>query len=100
MRGWAVTNGWQFFHRQQQPDGTPRKLMDVRLINSAGWMAGTPMSAGLATAYAEFRASIAHQDLLRGLVTTPERSVDARHLPDITNDRASAARCGTPAELR
>lgn len=72
--------------------------MDVGLINSAGWMASTPMSAGLEAAYAEFRAGIAHQDMLRGLVTMPERSVDARHLPDITNDQASAARCGTPAE--
>ena len=40
-----------------QPDGTPRKLMDVGLINQAGWKASTPMSTGLATAYAEFKAS-------------------------------------------
>ena len=40
-----------------QPDGTPRKLMDVGLINAAGWRASTPLKAGLATAYAEFRAS-------------------------------------------
>jgi GDP-L-fucose synthase len=40
-----------------KPDGTPRKLMDVGLINAAGWKASTPMEAGLATAYAEFKAS-------------------------------------------
>ena len=40
-----------------QPDGTPRKLMDVGLINAAGWRASTPLDAGLATAYAEFQAS-------------------------------------------
>ena len=39
-----------------KPDGTPRKLMDVGLINSAGWKASTPFEAGLATAYAEFKA--------------------------------------------
>jgi GDP-L-fucose synthase len=37
-----------------KPDGTPRKLMDVGLINQAGWRARTPMATGLQTAYAEF----------------------------------------------
>jgi GDP-L-fucose synthase len=37
-----------------KPDGTPRKLMDVGLINSAGWKASTALEAGLQTAYAEF----------------------------------------------
>jgi GDP-L-fucose synthase len=39
-----------------KPDGTPRKLMDVGLINRAGWKASTPLEAGLRTAYAEFAA--------------------------------------------
>ena len=43
-----------------QPDGTPRKLMDVGLINSAGWQASTQLDDGLATAYAEFKASSAN----------------------------------------
>ena len=37
-----------------KPDGTPRKLMDVGLINAAGWTASTALQSGLATAYAEF----------------------------------------------
>lgn len=37
-----------------KPDGTPRKLMDVGLVNRAGWHARTPMVAGLHSAYAEF----------------------------------------------
>ena len=39
-----------------KPDGTPRKLMDVDLINRAGWKASTPLGAGLRSAYAEFAA--------------------------------------------
>ena len=37
-----------------KPDGTPRKLMDVGLINRAGWQASTALEAGLGVAYAEF----------------------------------------------
>ncbi len=40
-----------------KPDGTPRKLMDVKLINTAGWQASTVLEAGLLTAYNEFKAS-------------------------------------------
>jgi len=39
-----------------KPDGTPRKLMDVGLLASAGWKATTPLEQGLAQAYADFRA--------------------------------------------
>lgn len=42
-----------------KPDGTPRKLMDVGVLAAAGWKARTPLAAGLASAYAEFRASLA-----------------------------------------
>jgi len=41
-----------------KPDGTPRKLMDVGLINAQGWKASTPLAVGLAAAYAEFKTSI------------------------------------------
>ena len=40
-----------------KPDGTPRKLMDVGLMRAAGWVATTPLDAGLAVAYAEFARS-------------------------------------------
>ncbi len=39
-----------------KPDGTPRKLMDVGLINRAGWKASTTLEDGLRRAYAEFAA--------------------------------------------
>lgn len=42
-----------------KPDGTPRKLMDVGVLNAAGWKARTPLVAGLAAAYAEFCGSLA-----------------------------------------
>ncbi len=38
-----------------KPDGTPRKLLDVGLINRAGWVARTALADGLQVAYAEFR---------------------------------------------
>ena len=38
-----------------KPDGTPRKLMDVGVLNSAGWRACTLLTSGLRDAYAEFR---------------------------------------------
>ena len=40
-----------------KPDGTPRKLMDVGLLNSVGWKASTALDQGLKTAYAEFVTS-------------------------------------------
>jgi GDP-L-fucose synthase len=40
-----------------KPDGTPRKLMDVGLLNAAGWKARTGLAQGLRSAYAEFAAA-------------------------------------------
>jgi GDP-L-fucose synthase len=40
-----------------KPDGTPRKLMDVGLLSSAGWTAKTGFVQGLGVAYAEFLAT-------------------------------------------
>jgi len=40
-----------------KPDGTPRKLMDVGLLNGAGWRASTALVDGLARAYSEFAAA-------------------------------------------
>ena len=40
-----------------QPDGTPRKLMDVGRLRAAGWQAQTGLEAGLRAAYADFLRS-------------------------------------------
>jgi GDP-L-fucose synthase len=40
-----------------KPDGTPRKLMDVGLLNGVGWKASTELEAGLRAAYVEFARS-------------------------------------------
>jgi len=39
-----------------QPDGAPRKLLDVSRINALGWRASTPLRDGLARMYADFQA--------------------------------------------
>ena len=49
-----------------KPDGTPRKLLDVRLLNASGWRAGTGLRTGLKAAYADF---LAHEPA--GLPSTP-----------------------------
>jgi GDP-L-fucose synthase len=40
-----------------KPDGTPRKLMDVSLLNSIGWSASTRLEIGLSAAVADFKRS-------------------------------------------
>ncbi|MDH5737815.1 MAG: NAD-dependent epimerase/dehydratase family protein, partial [Gammaproteobacteria bacterium] len=45
-----------------QPDGTPRKLLDVSRINRLGWQAKTNLVEGLSMAYQWF---LAHQDSIR-----------------------------------
>lgn len=40
-----------------QPDGTPRKLLDVSLLSSLGWHAKTPLREGLIHAYRDFLAN-------------------------------------------
>jgi GDP-L-fucose synthase len=41
-----------------RPDGTPRKLVDVSRLNALGWTARTPLSEGLALAYADYQARL------------------------------------------
>ena len=36
---------------RSKPDGTPRKLLDVRRIHALGWRPKTPLAAGLAETY-------------------------------------------------
>ncbi len=43
-----------------KPDGTPRKLMDVALMKTAGWTAHTSLEDGLGIAYIEFTAQPGH----------------------------------------
>lgn len=40
-----------------KPDGTPRKLMDVQRLSTAGWRASTPLQEGLQRAYRDFCAA-------------------------------------------
>jgi GDP-L-fucose synthase len=48
-----------FTYNTSRPDGTPRKLMDVRRLTALGWRAKTPLKDGLAAAYAWFVANAA-----------------------------------------
>ena len=45
-----------------QPDGTPRKLMDVTRLNAMGWQARTSLETGLAIAFEDFLQQMAAQD--------------------------------------
>lgn len=51
--------GWEgrFRNDTSKPDGTPRKLVDVRRLHSLGWAARIPLEEGLRSAYADFLAS-------------------------------------------
>lgn len=46
----------EIVYDRSKPDGTPRKLMDVSRLRAAGWVARTPLQAGLRQAYADFQA--------------------------------------------
>lgn len=37
-----------------KPDGTPRKLMDVKRLNVMGWKAGIPLEEGIRSVYAHY----------------------------------------------
>jgi GDP-L-fucose synthase len=45
-----------------KPNGTPRKLMDVSRLKSAGWSATIPLEDGLRSTYAWF---LEHQDTFK-----------------------------------
>lgn len=48
-----------FVYDASKPDGTPRKLMDVSLLDSLGWRAKTGLREGIAKAHAWFAANAA-----------------------------------------
>jgi nucleoside-diphosphate-sugar epimerase len=50
-----VTFSGRIVFDSSYPDGTPRKLTDVRRINDLGWSARIPLAEGLAQTYAWFR---------------------------------------------
>jgi len=45
------------------PDGTPRKLSDIRLIRSTGWFPRISLREGLATAYQDFLRELRQSEL-------------------------------------
>jgi len=47
VAGWAG----KFVHDRSKPDGMPRKVMDVSLLNGLGWTATTPLEEGFRMAY-------------------------------------------------
>ncbi len=46
-----------------KPDGTPRKLSDISLIKSTGWMPKISLRDGLTAAYQDFLKEVRHQQL-------------------------------------
>jgi GDP-L-fucose synthase len=51
--------GWhgEFVHETDQPDGTPRKLLDVSRLSALGWQAKIPLEQGLRSTYEWFLQS-------------------------------------------
>jgi GDP-L-fucose synthase len=47
----------EFKFDASRPDGAPQKLLDVSKLAALGWRARTRLRAGLAAAYADFRAN-------------------------------------------
>jgi GDP-L-fucose synthase len=50
----AVGYAGKLVQDTSKPDGAPRKLMDSSRLTSLGWQARTPLTQGLAQAYADF----------------------------------------------
>ena len=46
-----------------QPDGTPRKLLDVTKMDKLGWKASISLEAGITTVYQDFLQSLADESL-------------------------------------
>ena len=55
----VVGSASEIVYDRTKPDGTPRKLMDVRRMRALGWQAATPLDEGLRRTYAWFRETAA-----------------------------------------
>lgn len=60
----AKTTGYtgEILTDPSKPDGTPKKLLDISLINSTGWTPEIPFETGLAGAYQDFLSSLESGD--------------------------------------
>jgi GDP-L-fucose synthase len=56
--GEVIGYGGRIVFDTSKPDGTPRKLMDVRRMQSLGWRPQVGLRDGLALAYSDFLASL------------------------------------------
>jgi GDP-L-fucose synthase len=45
----------EIVYDRSKPDGTPRKLLDIELMRSLGWVATTSLRDGLKLTYASFK---------------------------------------------
>jgi GDP-L-fucose synthase len=66
LAGWVrevVGYPGEIVYDPSQPDGAPRKLLDVTRLHALGWRARIPLCEGIASAYAWF---LEHRDSLRG----------------------------------
>ena len=50
---------------QTKPDGTPRKVLDVSMLNALGWQAGISLKTGLAITYNEYCKRLEKIDFYR-----------------------------------
>jgi GDP-L-fucose synthase len=53
----------KFIFDASRPDGAPQKLLDVSELARLGWYAKIPLRDGIATAYADFLATVGHREL-------------------------------------
>ena len=53
----------QILWDSSQPDGTPRKLLDVSKMNKLGWNASISLEEGLTGVYQDFLRSVKNESL-------------------------------------
>jgi GDP-L-fucose synthase len=50
----------QIVYDRNQPDGTPRKLLDINRLKGLGWTAKTQLREGIALTYKDFLSRADH----------------------------------------